>query len=663
MTLEGPVYLSEDEPQIRKALLMDSPRWPLLTCFDRLAKDYFMNLYYEMVNEDGETDIVHDQTFQVVRLKAFFAAVTGFIMGDLDLSGRHRSRFEFLEVRLVDFITDLMSLYLLAEEDGESRSTHPGSFWCTFVEYKFKDDTKWKEFKSKWLIPDIFSFGYVLTEFVAGAGILFTNKYPSTPFQKLCLMDLPEELLDLVFRECDIQDARALSATCQRLKKIAVPYIYVSRLLGFLGPAQNHADVEEAEKGLFKESQSEFMDRLDFLFTLPDLVTRLHKVRFFDYWMGYQHREALAVPRALSLVMDVLKGCQSLTTITYDGFSVNNHFVTAMSMLPNLHTLCLLRSTFVYPPDTYDFSDPEHLPQLAHVRDLSLLLEYFGFEDRAVWNFVYFCLNVVDLSIMTRPGQVGAFPWMPIITGGPQLQSLCNLCIDGLFPTCVNPLREWFVALHSLPHSPPLSRLKFGFAIPLYDIDVDELLVALHGFPIHDLVIDGLAEGKPTLIENISQRLPNINSLTLFRRQSSRQRISVPCRWPQPPWVYASRFSGFSNLRSFAWNLHFACEEIAPRDIVILEGSAADFEPYVLPSDDRLWCQWDDWSSVDASNIMARVFAVYNPLLEDVFIYLRSGAVKWHIEPDGSVGHLEFKLVSWNPTWEEQLDRSIIVEH
>lgn len=263
---------------------------------------------------------------------------------------------------------------------------------------------------------------------------------------------------------------------------------------------------------------------------------------------------------------------------------------------------------------------------------------------------------------MTCPGQVGAFPLMPIITGGPQLQSLRNLCIDGLFPTCINPLREWFIALHSLPHSPPLSCLKFGFAIPLYDIDIDELLIALDGFPIHDLVIDGLAEGKPTLIENISQRLPNINSLTLFRRQSSRQRISVPCPWPQPPWMYASRFSGFFNLRSFAWNFHFACEEIAPRDMVILEGSAADFEPYVLPPGDRLWDQWDDWSSVDASNNTARVFAVYNPLLEDAFIYLRRGAVKWHIGPDGSVGPVEFKLDSWNPTWEEQLDRSIIVE-
>lgn len=78
-------------------------------------------------------------------------------------------RFEFLEVRLVDFITELVSLYLLAEEDGESRSAHPGSFWRTFVEYKFKDDTKWKKFKLKWLIPDCFSFGYVLTEFGGSA--------------------------------------------------------------------------------------------------------------------------------------------------------------------------------------------------------------------------------------------------------------------------------------------------------------------------------------------------------------------------------------------------------------------------------------------------------------------------------------------------------------
>ncbi|KAK0202391.1 hypothetical protein DFS33DRAFT_1434841 [Desarmillaria ectypa] len=196
--------------------------------------------------------------------------------------------------------------------------------------------------------------------------------------------------------------------------------------------------------------------------------------------MGYLHRESLAVPSAMSLVKNILKGCQSLTATTYDGFNVDSQLVTAL--------------IFVYPPDTYDFSDPEHLPQLAHVRDLSLLLEQFGFEDFAVWNFV------LDKSALFRGCQQ--------LLKVPRLQSLRNLCIDVLFPACL-------VALRSLPHLPPLLRLKLGFAIPLYDASVDELLVALHGFPIHDSVIDGLAEGRPALIENIGQRDPNINSLTL----------------------------------------------------------------------------------------------------------------------------------------------------
>ncbi|KAK0466757.1 uncharacterized protein EV420DRAFT_1698524 [Desarmillaria tabescens] len=595
MTLEGPVYLSEDEPQMRKDLLMELPRWPLLTCFDCLAQDYFMKYYYETVNEDGETDIIHDKTFQVVRLKAFFAAVKGFITGDLDLSSRHRSRFEFLEDRFVEFTDELMSLYFLAEELGESWSIDVRGCWQMCIEYQFKDDTKWEEFKSKvcvWFVDTVKGTDIRILQ-VTGVGIIFTQKKSSAGFQKLCLLDLSEELLDLIFRECDIQDARALSATCQCLKKISIPYIHMCRLLGFPGPAQKHINPdhpmeEEVEMELFKKSQSEFMDKLDFLLTLPDLIIRLQKVRFFDYWMGYLHRESLAVPRAMSLVMDVLKGCQSLTTITYDGFNVDSQFVT-----------------------------------LAHVRDLSLLLEQFGFEDIAVWNFVYFCPNVVDLSIMTCPGQV-------VLSRG------CQQLLKALDS------REWLVALHSLPHPPPLSRVKIGFAVPPYDVSVDELLVALHGFPIQDLVIDGLAEGRPDLIENIGQRLPDIHSLTLFRRQSP------------PP----------TNIRSMP--LASASVDVTPPVSPIspnYEGSAADCDPYVLPSDDKLWYRWDDWSPVDTSHNMARVFSVYNPALEDVLIYLRRGAVKWHIGPDGAVGQVKFlDSPLWNPMWEEQSDRSIIVE-
>ncbi len=88
---------------------------------------------------------------------------------DMVTDEKNVQRFEFLEVRLVDFIPDLVSLHLLAEEDGESRSTHPGSFWRTFVEYNSKTTRNGKNFKSKWLIPDCFSFGYVLTEFGGSA--------------------------------------------------------------------------------------------------------------------------------------------------------------------------------------------------------------------------------------------------------------------------------------------------------------------------------------------------------------------------------------------------------------------------------------------------------------------------------------------------------------
>ena len=47
-------------------------------------------------------------------------------------------------------------------------------------------------------------------------------------FQQICLVGgLPNEVLDIIMRSATLDQARLFSATCQRLREVARPYIFI----------------------------------------------------------------------------------------------------------------------------------------------------------------------------------------------------------------------------------------------------------------------------------------------------------------------------------------------------------------------------------------------------------------------------------------------------
>lgn len=109
--LDEPVYLSEDEPVLRKLRnsFLNSDSWPYITHYDSSAIKYCPHpefWCFNAINEDGTTSIINDDIFRLVRLDAFFLTVEGFftvrrafvdvsqtthsyLKGQSDLSGRH----------------------------------------------------------------------------------------------------------------------------------------------------------------------------------------------------------------------------------------------------------------------------------------------------------------------------------------------------------------------------------------------------------------------------------------------------------------------------------------------------------------------------------------------------------------------------------------------
>ncbi|SJL13826.1 uncharacterized protein ARMOST_17274 [Armillaria ostoyae] len=662
--------LVENESQIRKSLTTYRPSWPQLTRFDVLAA-YTIYVYsdqstvppkvYECINEEGDTDIIQDPCFHVVRFYGFIFSWVGFVKGNLDLSGRHRSRYAFFDPLVQDFAFDLSAVHASTVQiiDNDSGIT----------KLSLQDDSVWERFRARWLIPEGLDFSTVFglaRPFFDDNGALAEPK-----FQELCLLDLPNELLDLCFRECDISGARALSATCKHLKAVSLPYIYVARLLGVLP-----ANFTSLQRDALKSSSTEPKDSLslhqalgrcaaalEFLLSRADITDQLRRVRLLNDWCQERHEYIPTFDSIHSMLCNVLQHCPNLTTLKNRGFNIDEQFVDAIETLSDLHTIFLHGCTFFYPMDLYLPSYPYSIPQLRSVRHLTFLIDYHLYFRPGILQFIYFCPNLVELIILRERGG-GAIRLPSRFSDFTNLRQLQYLCVDGLHPDSLDQLKEWLVVLGSSTKSHPLSHVKVGLAYPQSDINILQLVDVLDQYCIRSLYLDGLLEARPELISGIAERLPGLEALTLLHRAGRRE--GWLCSWPEPVWVYASHFSNFTNLRSFGWNIPMLFDRVTPKALVLFEGGehGDSVLPYAgLPS----WEQDDELSEDDERHRMAVVFSAFIATLETISFCTSVGGIDWRIKRvDGQtdIEYVGLKIPDrpgWNPTWATSLESSIMI--
>ncbi|SJL03105.1 uncharacterized protein ARMOST_06451 [Armillaria ostoyae] len=225
--LDEPIYLSEDEPVLRKLRnsFLKSESWPYITYYDSSAIKYCLHpefWCFNAINEDGTTSIINDDIFKLVRLDTFFLTVEGFFTGQLaDLSGRHPHRFSYIEPLWSLLRSDMDKLIPSAVESFVTWEDFPGETGTSVV-YDMTDPELWEGFQSRWLTPSQGEgFGFVLRNYNRVSKVMALCNYQPR-LQTLRLLDLPDELLDLNFHWADCAEtARRLSATCYRMRDVS----------------------------------------------------------------------------------------------------------------------------------------------------------------------------------------------------------------------------------------------------------------------------------------------------------------------------------------------------------------------------------------------------------------------------------------------------------
>ncbi|KAK0448466.1 uncharacterized protein EV420DRAFT_844362 [Desarmillaria tabescens] len=178
--------------------------------------------------EDGPIDISQDSDFKVARLEAFI--MIGFYSGDLDLTGRRLSRFEFYSARWSLFLADVEALapFVLEFKSGwafEGELALLAGQGRSSVSYEMQNEEMWEDFRERWLVPSTYVYEDV-KDWIDRVVKQITESKGEPKIQKLFLPDLPDELLDLVFQQGSSDVVRLLSRTCHHMRALGAPYIY-----------------------------------------------------------------------------------------------------------------------------------------------------------------------------------------------------------------------------------------------------------------------------------------------------------------------------------------------------------------------------------------------------------------------------------------------------
>ncbi|KAJ8087566.1 hypothetical protein PM082_006397 [Marasmius tenuissimus] len=643
----------------------------------------------EVTLEAEESQSVWDDfdAYRYYHALRFFKSLEGFYKGTLDLSGRHLHRFEQLMAIYHEIVQDLDRIRETVREE-EFEDTDTKGRVRTYLEYVVTNEETWKQCRLKWKLPRVVDFGW-LEDRLGKLAVIRQEAQETLKIQKLCLMNLPPELIHHVFHFADVQQARRLASTCQTMKQIgSSPQLYRTRSVSL-----HFADWDIIKQLTHEQLSAEFLDELagektgdlashvDFLTSRPDLARLIQTLIVEDHWNSDGREVPILRARAYKnpfydsinhSMCSLLSACFGLTQITINHFVITSDWLEAISQLLKLHTIYF---TFARIEDDTVEADIAHntiplAPQVLNVEwseTWNVNHETLSRESTGggLWYTLPLLPNLVTFKHHAPP--TPGTTWLPSV----DIQDRSELLFQGLrkLALClllndVPTLADW-ITQSELRHSTPctLTHVKLTMHSPLPEGLALVLLGSLRSAPLQVLVLERIKRGSLLLIERIVQFFPDLVGLTLTQREGRLPRFPTNqlVLWPHPTGEYAHRFQGFRRLRYFGWNIHIPTYEYAPSAMLRWEAAIANDAVADSPSAVAVASghENDEDEFEELGTTVARVFGCYCPTLEVMVVEGRISDVYSIDRGDGgkvkatmnlcSDGRNVWNLDEWNP--------------
>ncbi|EJD50389.1 hypothetical protein AURDEDRAFT_160292 [Auricularia subglabra TFB-10046 SS5] len=545
------------------------------------------------------------------RFFRFFLEIQGFHQGQLDLTARTYERYSKLKRTLLRFVKGFFEMAGKERRHSSSDATQGTTTRDTLSEY-------WCSFRSEWGISSTITMDHALSCISRTLEVMKVFREPI--FQKLHLVDLPPEVLGLVYLSADMDDARALSATCRYLRDVGCSHIFQTRKLSVDFPYVVLALLEErtypelpAEvvRHLFA-SASACLSRYQFLLGRPDICSRVTYLEVGSAWPAWI---ASITGDTCVSTFDELHGClldlfPRLRLLSFDAKELVFDIPLAQRFAEqpilsacNLHacsTAPALRECILNGSPNFPRSPLQILS--VRIRDGHL------YDSGSFWQVLALCPSLRLLHVYSFRIEHSDTAFLspdpelsPHIS--PALSSLERMCLEGVGGALW--LADWFQMAAALG-TMRLTHLKLEFARFIHDRFMMDLLHSLHAgnAPLQVLALNGIMPASIDLVQTMVELFPDLVALTLFRRAGERPKSSGAnrSRWPGALYEYAAPFRNFTRLRHFASNLYFDYDALSPLALETLLFGVGERD--------------NDEYSFECVGDVARPFAAYCPTLQ-----------------------------------------------
>ncbi|KAH6910245.1 hypothetical protein BKA70DRAFT_1272565 [Coprinopsis sp. MPI-PUGE-AT-0042] len=523
------------------------------------------------------------------RHKRLVETYNRFILGRLDLAGRHPHRWALYKEEFERYIADVDELKSSAVTTT-TKIEKIMDYEFPIEEHEFHDEAALERFMNRWnLHREAFGRELVLESLSLSRFVKQTVLPPR--FQTLNFLDFPQEITEQVYDFCNRAEVVALAHTCRGLYASGYSHLLRNCCMAFSDyplDRRGPRDAPEITNGINHTSRlglmQTYIDELrDWLVKrAQDLVAQPDKCKFirkmtFDlecayvlpHWIWNQPNithslvDSRARRPAMHSLFRILPITHQLQSLTLKHLTLDADATVSLCSMEHLQALTL---------DTCLFVDyvAERVRSPGHGLSLPVPNLYLRFESvlsrgtgQEQWNALCFCPSVVNLSIVGDENEL-FFPSQRVsnhwATSFGQLE---YLYVNGLDCSDSNRLFRWVDRWREANpnQQSALTHLKWEMLRVWTSDQVIQPLCKLLSPMIKVLCVDGLPRdmANRSTIELIRRHAPNLQALTLSARET------------KPSWRFADLVGTFPCLEHFEWNYRIPTQQATPVPLLAIE--------------------------------------------------------------------------------------------
>ncbi|EFI28088.1 hypothetical protein CC1G_14115 [Coprinopsis cinerea okayama7 len=567
--------------------------------------------------------------------------------GRLDLTGRHESRWNEYIPGFEAYIQDFDALAPFLYKEKKCSPMWTGTFHTVTYRVKPEGEDTYRQWLSRWKIEhDQGDLADIIARSLDVHALWLKGSKPQ--FQSITLIDLPEDILEVVFSECSREELFIVSGTCTTLRWardhcLKACEIRFTQFMGSLCEKLDpESDLPRQIIPYFIKAYGLCLDRIAYYAARSKQCAIMEKLVINLCWTSGTHYgspvyQALKgaywerVVKSLSKAIIPLigsKGTPNLTQLSLTGVLLDGHELLAVCSLGKLRTLSLFECKVTAIDTLTKWLEGNTLSLSSPVANLHIRFgPYRPGPPSSQWVVLRLLPNIRNLSLesidyangFVLPEDSEFYSQLRC------LDSLERLAVTHIRSESVGSLASWLLMrrpFHSDTIADKLTHFEIvnDVHIPLEGMQL--LLRSLRSNRLEVLTLYGIQRqfARPELIGEIAQLCPNLLSLRLIAHGSLQAKYPKPIVWAAPSWSYAALFAGFNCLEHFKWNYLIPVEDPTPFPLVHFEMEA--MEPVATAFPGELWPSEVDDSTLyfGDNHLSAAPFVAHCPTLESFYL-------------------------------------------